>query len=207
MTEVPERFLGQAAGEAGKLLPEVYKDALQPATREVGSTLGRTVKAALAPVRALVWSWEQAEAWLESTVTERLEKRGVGLDVVVTPGPQLTAGIIRGVQVSGPEADSTLRELFGNLLATAMEQDRSGDAHPAFAEILSHLTSDEARILVALARRCPSPLVKGVAVYEVQGFIGVEQERYFEADVLTSEVSLSHPDRLASYLEGVEKFT
>jgi len=40
---------------ASKLLTEVYKDTAQPAAKEGGSTLGRSVRTLLSPARGLLW--------------------------------------------------------------------------------------------------------------------------------------------------------
>jgi hypothetical protein len=200
---LPDGLAGKAGEEAAKVLPEVYKDALQPAAKEVGSALGRAVRIALSPVRALAWSWERAESWLEEAVNKRLEDQAAAPGDVVSPTPQLAAGIIRGVQAAGPEPDPTLRELFANLLTTAMQRDRAAYAHPAFAEILSQLTPDEAKMLRAVGRRTPGPLVVSVDVVTVEGLIPMQPEIAFSGEVLVSEGELAHPELLESYFDNL----
>lgn len=194
---------GKAIDEAGKLLPELYKDALQPATREIGTAMGRAVRIALAPVRALAWSWEKAESWLEEAVTARLTERQVPESRVITPPPQLTAGVIRGVQAAGPEADPSLRDMFANLLATAMDEDHTANAHPAFAEILSQLTPYEAKMLQAMGEEIGAPLILKIQVRMVDGFIGVQQELLKEFDVLTEDRNLPYPDQMQSRVDNL----
>lgn len=195
----------KAVEEAAKVLPEVYKDAAQPAVREVGSVLRRAVRMVLAPVRGLVWSWEHAEAWLEESVEKRFERRGVSPADIVTPSPQLTAGVIRGLQAAGPEPDPTLREAFANLLATAMERDRADNVHPAFAEILSNITPDEARILLQLARRLPQPLIGSIQVAVVSGLFSTHVGGDVDFEVLRNELEMARPILLASYLDNLER--
>jgi hypothetical protein len=202
---IPDPLTGKTIEEVGKLLPEVYKDTLQPAAREVGSVLGRTVRMALSPARGLAWTWEHAEQWLEEAVSQRFTDRAIEVENVVSPRPQLAAGVIRGVQASGPEPDPTLRELFANLLATAMQGDRSSQAHPAFAEILTQLIPDEAKILRALARRTRSPVVLRARALYVEGYIPVPQETFLEAEILSKEVDLVDPDRLESYVDNLHR--
>jgi hypothetical protein len=47
---------------------------------------------------------------------------------------------------------SELREMFENLLASSMDRDTAGSAHPAFVSMISQLTPDEARILKSIDR-------------------------------------------------------
>jgi hypothetical protein len=152
-----------------RLVPKIYEDGLQPATRAVGTALGRTINAALAPVRGLLWTFEQAEAWLLNAVEERLASRGIHEKTVVTPSPLLLNGVLRGVQASGPEADTTLRDSFASLLATAMDSDRTSLAHPAFAEILSQISPGEARAIHSLAERDSTGLIWRLSIRKVTG--------------------------------------
>jgi hypothetical protein len=198
-------FEGKAIEEAAKLVPEVYRDALKPAVREVGTTLGRAVRMALAPVRAAAWSWEHAEEWCEGKVADFFAARGTAAEDIVVPPAQVTAGVIRGIQAAGPEPDSTLRDLFAGLLATAMDRERTGQAHPAFAEMLSQLSTDEARILVHLARTAPTSVVMSLNV-ENQNFENGKTVRYpIVQGLLEDEVPLSQRKLIPSYLVNLAR--
>jgi hypothetical protein len=206
MTGLPDDLTKKLADEVGQVLPEVYRDTLQPAARETGSVLGRAVRMALAPVRGLVWTWEHAEAWLERSVEERFERRHVPPERVKSPPPQIAAGVTRGVQAAGPEPDGTLRDMFASLLATAMQSEGAVRAHPAFAEILSQITPDEARLLRVLARRTPSPILRRVTVSWVEGMLPERAETIFETDPLPDEVGIAgNADLLESYLDNLER--
>lgn len=72
-----ENIAIKAAKELGveKLLPEVYKDLLQPAAKEVGEGLLKVAKAvriATAPFELTVWGYEQIREYLTSELTCRL---------------------------------------------------------------------------------------------------------------------------------------
>jgi hypothetical protein len=206
MTGLPDDVTKKLADEAGQVLPEVYRDTLQPAAREAGSVLGRAVRMALAPVRGLVWTWEHAEAWLERSVEERFERRHVPPDKVKSPPPQIAAGVTRGVQATGPEPDGTLREMFASLLATAMQSEGTVLAHPAFAEILSQITPDEARMLRILARRTPSPILHRVTLSWAEGAIPEPGETIFETEPLPEELGIAKDaELLASYLDNLDR--
>jgi hypothetical protein len=69
-----------------------YGDALQPVSKEVGKalgTVGRAVNVALAPLRGLVWSFEQIEGYVIATVERKLKERKVPEERVKTPDPDV----------------------------------------------------------------------------------------------------------------------
>jgi hypothetical protein len=141
------------AGDAARGILEatpIYQDALQPAARQVGralETVGKAVNVALAPVAALVWGYEKIRDWLVPALEARLG--GIPPDRIVTPRPTLAGPVIEALRFAGHE--ETLRDLYANLLATAMDAETAHTAHPAFVEILRQLTPDEAKLIGHLA--------------------------------------------------------
>lgn len=133
-------------GAAG-LLPKVYEDGLQESVKEIGSSLHGVVRLALKPVNLAVWSVEQSLEWGARTVADLFTRRKVPEERVQKPAPQLLDGVIRGLQVAGPDPDGGLRDMYAALLATSMDSATADDAHPAFAEVIRQITPDEARIL------------------------------------------------------------
>lgn len=54
----------------------IYQDAIQPLAKEAGKalgTVGRSVNAALMPIRGLVWGIEQIEAFVQHKLAAKLE--------------------------------------------------------------------------------------------------------------------------------------
>jgi len=135
----------------GELLPEVYRDMLQPAARKLGeglATVAEAVKIALAPLDAGIWGYEQIRQWLSLRVTQIHADRGT---TDIAPPPLSIAGpLVLHLVFAKDEPD--LKELYASLLASAMDPSNSV-AHPAFVTIIQQLTSDEARILRYLASR------------------------------------------------------
>jgi Abortive infection alpha len=135
----------------------VYPDLVQPTAREIGTVMGRAVHAALMPLRGVVWCFEQIEDFVTAAVTERLAD--VPPERVQTPAPTVAGPALEALRFAG--SDETLRELYANLLATAMDRQSAERAHPAFVEIIKQLTPDEAKILRMIARsgRTPRPVI------------------------------------------------
>jgi hypothetical protein len=49
--------------------------------------------------------------------------------------------------------DEFIREMFANLLAADMDEDRKDGVHPAFVELIKEMTSEDARVLTAVVER------------------------------------------------------
>jgi hypothetical protein len=61
-----------------ELVPEIYRDMLQPAARKVGDglvTVAKAVMISLAPLEAGIWGYEQIKDWLSIRVTRILVDR------------------------------------------------------------------------------------------------------------------------------------
>lgn len=142
-----DQSLGQAAVQIAKPL---YEDALKPGAREMGKalgTVGAAVNTALAPLRFVVWSFDQIELMIKGKLEERL--KGVPKEKIVTPPSNVAVPVLEALRYT---ADlEPLREMFVNLLATSMNSDTSPKAHPSFASIIKDLTPDEARIIQHLS--------------------------------------------------------
>ncbi|RYE37897.1 MAG: DUF4393 domain-containing protein [Sphingobacteriales bacterium] len=146
-----------AITEIVKSVP-IYTDTVQPAAIEVGKalqTVAKTVNIALAPIKALVWGYDQIEEFINTRVTEKL--RNVREDDIVTPSPQLAGPAIEALRYTAHE--NHLRELFANLIATSMDRNTLNKAHPGYVDIIKNLTPDEAVLLTAFKSRKSYPLI------------------------------------------------
>ncbi|HEJ2470088.1 TPA: DUF4393 domain-containing protein [Vibrio cholerae] len=136
----------------------VYQDALQPLAKETGKaleTLGRTVNAALMPIRGFVWGMEQIEQFLHSTATRKLEN--VAPEDIQTPDLAVAGPAIESLRFTGHKIE--LAELYANLLVTSMDKNTAKTAHPGFVEIIRNLSGDEAEILSFLVNARVAPIV------------------------------------------------
>ena len=116
----------------------------------------KTVRALVAPLRALVWGAEKIEEIFVPEVEKKLanvpEERRISPDLTIA-GPAVEALRFTGDQ---PE----LRDMFANLLAVSIDVETAKNAHPAFVEIIKQLTPDEARILKHIGSvRADIPLI------------------------------------------------
>lgn len=136
----------------------IYPDLVQPAAKELGKslqTVTKLVNIALTPISVLVWGYDMIGDFLSKRLAEKLEK--VAEEKIITPSPQIAGPAIEALRYVGE--DINLRELYANLIASAMNKDVADKAHPAYVEILKNLSSEEALLLKAFIKQKGYPLL------------------------------------------------
>src|SRR5690554_5891667 len=153
----------------------VYEDAIQPLAKEAGKalqTVGRTVNAALLPVRGLVWGVEKIEEFVQTKVSKKLADTPV--ENICTPDPAVAGPALESLRYTGHK--ESLSELYANLLASAMDKETARTAHPGFVEIIRNMSSDEARLLEYIINAGVAPLVDIKRVLtKTQGEVKVQE--------------------------------
>src|SRR5579859_7467178 len=93
----------EAVKELAKAVP-IYQDAIQPAAKEVGEALlivGKTIRAALSPLKGLVWGYEQIEDFVSNKVAEKL--KNVPPEHIITPKANVAGPTIEALKYTGHE--------------------------------------------------------------------------------------------------------
>lgn len=124
----------------------VYDDLVKPAAREVGQsleTIAKTINLILSPLRATIWGYEQITGFVETAVSARL--KNLPESRIVHPNPIIAGPALEALRFTG--CDTTLRELYANLLASTLDSKTAKNCSPAFAKVLEQFTPDEAKIL------------------------------------------------------------
>jgi len=184
--------------EASKLLPEVYKDLAQPATKEIGNVLGRSAKVLLFPIRGFLWGWEKIEQVVNDGVEKRFEK--IPEEKRKTPEPEIAVPIMQALTYTAQ--NETLREMYLNLLANSMNTDKKKDVHPSFVELIKQMNSLDAKVFNKLSssqdyQKAINPNVSLLEKNKVfidatpEWFIGWTIEKYDIFDISSSLVRLS----------------
>lgn len=179
----------------------VYEDAIQPVAKEAGKalqTVGRTVNAALLPVRGLVWGIEKIEEFVQTKVTKKLSK--VPVENICTPDPAVAGPALESLRYTGHK--ESLNELYANLLASAMDKETAKTAHPGFVEIIRNMSADEARLLEYIMGNQAAPVVDIKRVLLKQGG---ELKVSELVSTLGYDAGLEHKDLSASYLINLER--
>ncbi len=178
----------------------IYEDAIQPVAKQLGKSLevvGRAVNVALMPVKGLVWSFEEIEKLFKPKLVNNL--KDVPPEDIVPPKPNVAGPAIEALRYSGHE--ESLRDMYANLLAAAMDKKTADGAHPAFVEIIKQLTPDEAKLVSFFMQHRPFPIVNILAVDEK----GAGGEIYIAINVslFGSEASLQLPNMTRSYIDNL----
>jgi len=129
----------------------IYKDAIQPAAKEVGKsleTVAKTVNVALSPLKGLVWSFDKIQEFIDTKISSKL--KNTPEKDIITPKGNIVVPALQALSYSGDEPE--LQELFANLIAGSMDKNTSKFAHPSFVETIKQLTPDEAKLLRLLSK-------------------------------------------------------
>lgn len=130
----------------------IYQDAIQPLAKETGKalqTIGKVVNSALSPVRGLVWGVEKFEDFIKIKLEGKLKH--IKIEDICSPNLSVAGPAFESLKYVGHE--ETLREMYANLLANAMDINTKDDSHPSFVEIIKQLSSQEAKLLLYLSEK------------------------------------------------------
>lgn len=182
----------------------IYEDALQPAAKQIGTSLETVAKAihvALAPVSALVWGYDKIRVYLADILPEKL--KNVPPEQIISPSPTIAGPVLEALRFSAHE--SSLREMYANLLATSMDENTARNAHPAFVESIRQITPDEARIIQLLERRQSSPMITIGVGFKMLNPVDVHSEHLPHFSLIAEEAGCSHPDLWPAYLTNLSR--
>lgn len=148
MSEGLDKLVG-GVGKAIETVPDLYDDALKPATQESGKTLAlipRAINAALVPLRQWIANKEYNLAETEKLLAKKLEH--VDENKIVTPEAYVAIPAIQAISYSMNNEE--LQNLYANLLSKAMDSDTKDLVHPAYVNIISQMTPLDAKIIQAI---------------------------------------------------------
>ena len=187
-----------------EILPEIYKDLLQPAVKESGEnllTVAKSVSIAFSPLKGAIWGFEKIQDWILVKLTEKLSKTNP--DNIQSPRMNVAGQILITLPFFKDEPD--LREMFVNLLAAAMDKDIANTAHPSYVTIIQQLTPDEAKILKWITEN----RMQGDIAFEVTDSEGHPLKKYDSIEDQFKEVchlsEVSNLDLNGAYLENLQR--
>ena len=141
----------RAAGDSPKVI-EAANNLGQTAV-----TLTKTINNVLVPLAAINFAFDKAREYFSGRFQEDIAKKAEAIppEHVVEPKASIAGPTLQGLAFTHEEPN--LKEMYLNLLATAMDGRTSSLAHPAFVEIIKQLDSEDAR-LVQGALKSPSAI-------------------------------------------------
>ena len=167
----------------------IYPDTIQPAAKELGKsleTVAKTVNIALTPLKALVWSFEKLQNFIDIKVSEKLIN--TPQKDIQTPRANIVVPSLQALSYSDEEPE--LQELFANLIAASMDKHTSSFVHPSFVEQIKQLTPDEAKLLRYFSIADSLPLIS----IKSKNKVGAgEYERYRHVSLLGEKAGCANP--------------
>ena len=146
-----------AAGQAREVVTEIYKDAAQPAVREVGAAVGSLIRLAVMPFRAIADGGVLLAQRLVDGAARRLHDRGVAPDKALPPASTIAGQAALNYVLLGEGVEvEALRVLYENMIASAMDPRTAQFVHPAYVHIISQMVPEEVRLLASLPHRSPA---------------------------------------------------
>lgn len=111
------------------------------------ATVTGTIKTVLLPLAALNYGVEKAQTYFKEKFLQDLAEKAAKIpdERVVEPKASIAGPALQGLAFSHEEIN--LKEMYLELLASAMDSKTTNNAHPAFVEIIRQLTSEEASLL------------------------------------------------------------
>lgn len=110
-------------------------------------TITKTINNALLPLAAVNFAFDKARDYFSSQFQKDLEQKASDIpqDKVVQPKASIAGPALQGLAFTHEE--ESLKEMYLNLLKTAMDGRVSEQAHPAFVEIIKQLSGEDAMLI------------------------------------------------------------
>lgn len=194
--------VAEAVSAVAKAVP-IYDDAVQPAAKQVGKgleTIAKTVNVALSPLELVVWGYDQIKDYVSESVTEKLQN--TKSEDVITPKTSVAGPALEALRFAGDE--ESLRDMYANLLANAMDKNTALSAHPAFVEILKNLNSDEAKIMKFFASAFRVPFIDIESESENVDNSGTTPH-FLKFSMIGNDSGCDHPELTPNYLDNLQR--
>lgn len=143
------------AHEGVSLVAEVIKAAGDsPQVKEAASNLGqtavtltKTINNVLVPLAAINFAFDKARNYFSGKFQQEISAKAEAIPVehIVEPKASIAGPTLQGLAFTHDEPN--LKEMYLNLLTTAMDGRVAALAHPAFVEIIKQLDSEDARLI------------------------------------------------------------
>jgi len=159
----------KVAKDSVSLVAEVIKAAGDnPQVKEAAGNLGqtavtltKTINNVLVPLAAINFAFDKARAYFSGKFQQEIAEKTENIppEHIVEPKASIAGPTLQGLAFTHEEAN--LKEMYLNLLVTAMDGRSASSAHPAFVEIIKQLDSEDARLVRGVLRSTGSiPIVQ-----------------------------------------------
>lgn len=136
---IDKEFIGQVIDQSGGVLEKAYDDLAHPTAKSVGNTVSlipRTIGVWLGKWEKWVINGEESIRLTAEAVREKAER--IPVEKLTEPEPYVAIPAVQ--QLSYCYDSEELRNMYANLLVSAMNQDTKMDVHPGFTSIINQLS-------------------------------------------------------------------
>lgn len=140
-----------------KTIP-IYKDGLQPVTKQLGKsleTVGKAINVALLPISCVIWGADKLKDFIENDVAIKL--KDTPKEEICTPDPTVAGPVLEALKFAGHK--ESLKEMYANLLAKSLNINTTDKTHPSYVEVIKQITVEEALLLQLLSNKEKYPIV------------------------------------------------
>ena len=148
--------LAKGIGKAMETVPELYRDAFQPAVQETGQLIARVpraINAAFSGIDKWILNKEYSVDETKKLLSQKL--KNVDPEKIIEPEPYVAVPAIQAITYSMNSDE--LRNLYANLLAKSMNIDTKELVHPSFVEIIKQLSPLDAQVFKSIMEREVNP--------------------------------------------------
>lgn len=148
----------KSSHEVVKLASKIMKVAgNNPQVKEAGKNLGdaavtitKAINNVLMPIALMSFAFDKAKNYFSNDFMDDVLKatQTIPQEELIEPKLLISGQVIQGLAFSHEEPN--LKEMYLQLLSTAMDARRFGNAHPAFVENIKQLGPEEASLLVGI---------------------------------------------------------
>ena len=163
-----------------ELLTEIYHDTLQPSFQEASKTISffpRVINHLLSKLDFYLLKSEYQKKELIISLENRL--KSVEESKLVAPEPFVAIPALNAYSYSMD--NQTLKNLYVNLLANAMNIDTKEFVHPAYVEIIKQMSPNDALVLNEINKMVNLPILQAIAV---------DKAEFYTFQTLLSDISI-----------------
>lgn len=185
--------------ESSKVLCQFYKDLAQPSVKALGQALSTVFELCPNSLLSLKLWTEKRKLNFAKRLNEYKEKlEQIPEEKRIEVDTQIGTPIVEKLTYT---TNDEIADLFTTLLANASNIDTVNRAHPAFIDIISRLSEDEARIIEHLSGKdevlyC---CFRGIVPLPEEGFITIQNY----ATLLPYQVNLNFPENVSAYISNL----
>ncbi|MDX4947151.1 DUF4393 domain-containing protein [Providencia manganoxydans] len=122
-------------------------------------TLTKAINLVLSPLAGTVYGYEKIHDFVIKTLQGKLNK--VPKENVIPPKGNIVGPALESLKfLDDTQNDMLLKNMYANLIASAINKDKEESVHPAFVEVINQLDSKDISLLEAFRKQTSIPFIR-----------------------------------------------